>query len=244
MAHLPQSVLVAVDFGAASAHAVAVGGAIAERCRGTLRILHAETMEAPAYFTSEQLEGLERQRHALKHQAEQFLAGFGRQHTSTPFSTAIGDWPPVDAILQESGAADLVVMGTHGRHGPKRWWLGSVAERVLRDMTGPLLIVRAEMDHPATALFERALVHAAAPLVGAHALDYARGLAECFGGEVIDDRQGLIEPAIERVRATILIAATPEPQTAAWLSNYGEPLVRFCTVPILFVPEPAKGASL
>ena len=36
----------------------------------------------------------------------------------------------------------------------------------------------------------------------------------------------------------------PEPRTAEWTSNYGQPLVQWCTVPILFVPEPSKGDSL
>ena len=43
--------------------------------------------------------------------------------------------------------------------------------------------------------------------------------------------------------ATLLAAAVPEPRTAAWMSDYGEPLVRFCSVPVLFVPELSRGAS-
>ena len=38
-------------------------------------------------------------------------------------------------------------------------------------------------------------------------------------------------------------AAVLESRTPAWMSNYGEPLVRFCTVPILLVPELNEGAS-
>jgi len=38
--------------------------------------------------------------------------------------------------------------------------------------------------------------------------------------------------------------AAPQRRSSAWLSNYGEPLVRYCTVPILFVPEIMQGASL
>jgi nucleotide-binding universal stress UspA family protein len=39
--------------------------------------------------------------------------------------------------------ADLTVMSTHGRSGPSRWVLGSVAERVLRHGETPLLLVHA-----------------------------------------------------------------------------------------------------
>jgi nucleotide-binding universal stress UspA family protein len=39
--------------------------------------------------------------------------------------------------------ADLVVMSTHGRSGLRRWVFGSVAERVLRHLEIPLLLVHA-----------------------------------------------------------------------------------------------------
>jgi hypothetical protein len=68
-------------------------------------------------------------------------------------------------------------------------------------------------------------------------------LVACAGGEVIDSRYDLIEPSIARTRATMLVVAVPEPRTAAWLSNFGEPLVRFCTAPILFVPDSPSGGS-
>jgi nucleotide-binding universal stress UspA family protein len=244
MVRVPQSVLVPVDFGNASARAVAIGGAIADRCKaGAFRLLHAESMEAPVYFTPEQIGALKRESRALRSQAERFLAEFGGTQTKRPFSTEIAARAPVEAILHASVEADLVVMGTHGRHGPRRWWLGSVAERVLREIARPLLVVRAEMTAPVTALFDRAVVHAAPPLAGTAALDYAREVAACFGAAVIDRRHQLIEPAIEETQATILIVAVPEPRTTAWLSNFGEPLVRFCPVPLLFVPEIAEGAS-
>jgi len=243
MVKVPRSVLVAVDFGDASARAVAIGGAIADRCNAaSFRLLHAEPMEAPVYFTPEQIKGLERESHTLRSQAEQFLAEFGRRQTNQPFLTEVATRSPVDAILHASTESDLIVMGTHGRHGPKRWWLGSVAERVLRETTRPLLVAREGATEPATSLFDRAVVHAAPPLVGASALQYAQDLAGCFGAHVIDRRNDLIEPSIEETRATILIVAVPEPRTSVWLSNFGEPLVRFCPLPLLFVPDVAEGA--
>jgi universal stress protein A len=49
-----------------------------------------------------------------------------------------------DAIknYQEKLNADLVVMGSHGRKGIKRFLLGSVAEAVLRNINCPVLIVK------------------------------------------------------------------------------------------------------
>ena len=50
-----------------------------------------------------------------------------------------------ESILAEAkrSRADLIVMGTHGRRGFDRLLLGSDAERVLRDATVPVLLVRA-----------------------------------------------------------------------------------------------------
>ncbi|KWK51277.1 universal stress protein A [Burkholderia stagnalis] len=48
--------------------------------------------------------------------------------------------------------ADLIVMGTHGRHGIRRALLGSVAESLLRTADRPVLLVRDNADARAAAL--------------------------------------------------------------------------------------------
>jgi nucleotide-binding universal stress UspA family protein len=53
---------------------------------------------------------------------------------------------------------DLVIMGTHGRHGVRRAFLGSVAERFLRLSTCPVLLVRDENYEP-----EKSYVPAGSP---------------------------------------------------------------------------------
>lgn len=57
----------------------------------------------------------------------------------------VGKGKAADVII-ESAAAEkntLIAMATHGRSGLNRWLLGSVAEKVLRDASNPLLLVRA-----------------------------------------------------------------------------------------------------
>ncbi|MEZ4405410.1 MAG: universal stress protein [Polyangiales bacterium] len=53
--------------------------------------------------------------------------------------------PTVQSILDAAArhAADLIVMGTHGRAGLAHLMLGSVTERVVRQSTVPVLTVRA-----------------------------------------------------------------------------------------------------
>jgi nucleotide-binding universal stress UspA family protein len=233
-----RSILVAVDFGEASARAIAIGGALAERYGASLRLLHAGAFDLPPYMTSAPPPAAELPAGSDRARATEFLADFGRRHAAAPFMPLVDDGAPVDAILRESVTSDLVVMGTHGRRGLSRWWLGSVAERVLRETGCPLLIAHAEKDAvPAARAFTRILVHASPPLSGTNATAYAAMLADGFGGEVIDARYEPLEPALERTRATLLSVSMPAVRCGAWLSNIGEPIVRFCERPILFVQD-------
>jgi hypothetical protein len=106
-------------------------------------VLHAETLDAPPYFTRAQIDSLEAEAQATRTRAIEFLRAFVQPHVSVPVEVEIDARVPTDAILRASVGTDLVVMGTHGRRGPSRWWLGSVAERVLRETTVPLLVVHA-----------------------------------------------------------------------------------------------------
>lgn len=44
---------------------------------------------------------------------------------------------------------DLIVMSTHGRGGLARWFLGSVAEEVVRRAPVPILMIRVAAEHAA-----------------------------------------------------------------------------------------------
>jgi len=59
-------------------------------------------------------------------------------------STVVARNHPAELILKavESTASDLIAMTTHGRSGVQRWFLGSVAEKVLRVSPVPVLLVR------------------------------------------------------------------------------------------------------
>ena len=63
-----------------------------------------------------------------------------------PVETAVLEGSPSRVIAEEARAddADLVIMGTHGRGGIDRLLLGSVAERVVRCSSVPVLTVNVE----------------------------------------------------------------------------------------------------
>jgi len=46
-------------------------------------------------------------------------------------------------IVAQAEPGDVIVMATHGRTGMRRWFIGSIAEDVLRHAPVPVLLVRA-----------------------------------------------------------------------------------------------------
>jgi nucleotide-binding universal stress UspA family protein len=62
-----------------------------------------------------------------------------------PVSTKLLSGKAADTIVNyiEKNDFDLVVISTHGRSGISRWVWGSVAERVLRHVCVPIMMVRA-----------------------------------------------------------------------------------------------------
>jgi nucleotide-binding universal stress UspA family protein len=96
----------------------------------------------------------------------------------------------VGEILDEARnlPADMVVMGTHGRSGFARWFLGSVTEKVMRRAPCPVLTVPplAEGLHPQGAsLCGRILCPLDFSGPSDHALRYALSLAQESRSEIV-----------------------------------------------------------
>lgn len=65
--------------------------------------------------------------------------------------TVVVDGNPADEILNyaDQNEIDLIVLSSHGRSGTSRWLFGSVAEKVSRHSTIPVLLVSAPGCRPA-----------------------------------------------------------------------------------------------
>ncbi|MDH4065073.1 MAG: universal stress protein [Acidobacteriota bacterium] len=232
-----KTILAAVDFGEASARAVALAGALAGRLGARLRVLHAEPLDAPPYFTHAQMEALEAEAHDNRVRATEFLRSFAREHTHEPFDAVVDNRTATDAILHASADADLVVMGTHGRRGPSRWWLGSVAERVLRETRVPLMVAHAGSTPTPSEEFALAMLLVNGGLPARRARALVQRIADGFNGSVVESDADDVPGARAELGASWLAVAAPTPRTGHWLSHVGEPLVTGCTMPVLFVPE-------
>ncbi len=237
IAYPPHRILVPVDFGPASARAARVAATIAGRVGASLTALHAEAIEAPPYFTPEQIGRLERERAEARSAAERYVAEF-LADAGGRFDVQIGEAPAGDAILHAAGAADLIVMGTHGRRGPRRWWLGSVAEQVVLHSTVPVLVVRDAPNGEPGALFSRVVVSQAAA-VGSRlpvAHGYAAGLAGTFNGSVMEI-EGDAGRRAKEAGGTLLVVSRIGVADESWFDTIAGHLLRECGMPMLFVTE-------
>ncbi|MCJ7514428.1 MAG: universal stress protein [Dehalococcoidia bacterium] len=77
---------------------------------------------------------------------------------------------------------DLIIMATHGRSGMTRWWMGSVAEKVISEATAPVLLVRSKRRRTAGTADKLESIHKIlAPLdgsdIGEVALPYVEAIA-------------------------------------------------------------------
>lgn len=80
----------------------------------------------------------------LEDAAEKFLEFFKEKYSgNTPIDTEIGEGDFADEILKKAKDcnADIIVLGTHGRKGIEKIFMGSVAEKVLHKSVIPVYII-------------------------------------------------------------------------------------------------------
>ena len=136
------TILVATDFSPCSRAAVRLAAAIARQRSSALVILNA-VEEPPIDLTTIPV-ALSSWERDLVAAAESAMAGDAREakEHGIRVETRVVLGNPIEAI-REAMAADrpqLVVMGTHGRRGAARFFLGSVAEAVVRKAGCPVLV--------------------------------------------------------------------------------------------------------
>jgi len=153
-----QKILVALDGGPESKRALEEAIRVARLSQAHVRGLYVLD-RAPAfpytlhYDRALMEQNFLREGRAVLDEAARTLADAGLTWDTTLIETdgMTEDVPACLLRCAEHYGADLVVMGTHGRHGVKRAVLGSMAERFLRISTCPVLLMRGEaVEAPAT----------------------------------------------------------------------------------------------
>lgn len=145
-------ILVATDFGESSEQAVLLAVDLADRFGATITLLHVYEVPEYVYFNDIQprIEGwIAPIRAAASKRLEEALAKIRGRIPGT--TSLLLQGRPGDEIVKAIGEAhpDLVVLGTHGRRGLEHVFLGSVAEKVVRMASTPVLTVRGEVKQSA-----------------------------------------------------------------------------------------------
>lgn len=138
-----QRILVPVDFSEFSENALAYAIELSNLFGATLDVIHVHPLTvyaAPPLLPAPTLIGQFRE--DTERALRQFLDDFGQKHGVEVSGKVVDGAPHVEIVrLSEELGADLIVMGTHGRTGVRHALMGSVAERVVRMASVPVLTV-------------------------------------------------------------------------------------------------------
>lgn len=143
-----QAILVAVDESPQSAAAVDLAIGLAKALGSSLTLVHVVDPAAIASAASDAAAApvMEMELDELQTAGKELLeATSGRARAAgVKATTVLRDGAPAATILDTArrSECDLIVIGTHGRHGVARLFLGSCAETVVRESTIPVLIKR------------------------------------------------------------------------------------------------------
>jgi nucleotide-binding universal stress UspA family protein len=138
-------ILHATDFSRASAPALARAIALARASRARLLLLHV--LVPPSPFVAGELPSsyLELQAHARRAAQRRLRAVLARvRRAGVRAQAQLVEGMPAPDIIRHARRVrpDLIVIGTHGRTGFRRLFMGSVAQRVLQLAEVPVLTVR------------------------------------------------------------------------------------------------------
>jgi len=79
--------------------------------------------------------------------SQKYIAEIERELQAAGFKTStvlrVGSVAETILGVAEELGVDCIAMSTHGRTGPARWLLGSIAERVVHNSKMPVLLIRA-----------------------------------------------------------------------------------------------------
>ena len=200
-----RSILVPVDGSSFGEHAVPMAASLARKAGATLHLVHVHQAVPPANVAGVAImDTLELHR---RQDEQAYLSDLTRRVTEgrpLAVETALLEGDVVTAMLEYAAAKDvgLMVLSTHGRGALSRFWLGSVADRLVREATRPVMLFRPQDGRPDLKK-EVALRKVLLPLDGTELaeaiIEPAVALASQYGAEVILAR--VVQPVLRPVYA-------------------------------------------
>lgn len=192
-----KTILVPLDGSRFGEHALPIAVSLARRLEAGLRLVH---VHVPLLDAIEVLDTSIEEQARLEEMS--YLEELARRIKPTlPVApTAHLLEGPVVASLEEGvseSKTDLVVMTTHGRGRFARFWLGSVADELVRHLTKPVLLIRPSDQAPelgSDVVYKRMVVALDGSSLSEAILDPALTVAQAMKSEVILLR--VIEPLV------------------------------------------------
>jgi nucleotide-binding universal stress UspA family protein len=89
-----------------------------------------------------------------------------------------------EEVLEACGGIDLVLIATHGRTGVARWWLGSVADVVIREAACPALVIGPNVSQELAPDVKRIMLPLDGSAEAEEALPVATWIAGLTGAEL------------------------------------------------------------
>ena len=179
-------ILVPVDFSECSDKAVEYALFIAETFCAKATLLHAVVLFKEDIGEEEHLKAFEKLIEKKEEERAKRLklrCDVGGKRGIAIDSDIIRGFSPADAVLEymDDKKTDLIVMGTHGRTGFMKWWLGSVAEKVVRRSPVPVLTVHQEWTKQA---IDTMLVPIDFSDFSKKAVQQGKAVADAFGAKL------------------------------------------------------------
>jgi nucleotide-binding universal stress UspA family protein len=172
-----------VDLSEFSRHALGHARALAQWYEAEISVVHVFTVPlplTPGPGTAEAYPPLPLpQPEEIAEEVRRFCR-LGDARQGARVDVTVMEGKPATEIVRhaETLPADLLVMGTHGRGGFERLFLGSVTEKVLRSTHVPVLIVPPPVERVETVVYKTILCPTEFSDLSTRALEYALALAE------------------------------------------------------------------
>lgn len=146
-----EKIFVPTDFSSCSQEAIAYAVFLAEQLNATILLTHVlEPISYPIDFAM--IESVDYDQMKTGRALDQIARAWRQKGIRIETHLFKGD--PVTEIVKKAKdlECDLIVMGTHGRTGMAHLMMGSVAERVIRTSSLPVLTVRQRKEKEAERL--------------------------------------------------------------------------------------------
>jgi nucleotide-binding universal stress UspA family protein len=180
-------VLLTTDFSSMSEKALPYAAAIVRHFGATLYVVHVIATEDYAHIPpSEHTQALARMKQEAERQITAILATSHFQGIPHKIILDHGDVLTVLSRIVEGQDVDLIVAGTHGKHGLEKLLSGSMAEEIFRLASVPVLAIgpEVEIDPQAEVRLERILYATDFSPESGRALRYACALAKQYGAQL------------------------------------------------------------